>query len=104
MFNKILICADGSACALNAARVGVVVAQHFGAEVLALNVFQPPYVDPDSMGEWAVDQNLIDCVAQDQQDVIENQVGPLCKPLNIPYRVEQEKGHPVNGILHISGG
>ena len=104
MFNKIMICSDGSNCALNAVRVGAVVARHFGAEVLALNVFQPPYVEADSMRGWVIanDQNFIDRIAQYQKDAIEKQVVPLCKPLNIPCRVKQDRGHPVDGILRMA--
>jgi nucleotide-binding universal stress UspA family protein len=101
MFHKILVCSEGSADSLCAARIGASLAAHFGSEVLALNVFHMGYAE---LGVWemAIDQNTIDGFAGEQQEANEQSLEPIFKQRNITFRMKQERGRPVDSILHVA--
>jgi nucleotide-binding universal stress UspA family protein len=106
MFRRILVCADGSASAIDAAGTAASVAQRFGAEVLALNVLHSSYVDAATIGVWAiaVDQDMIDRFAKEQREAIEPIIKPIFDRLKIPFRYIQEAGleREVDAILRVA--
>jgi nucleotide-binding universal stress UspA family protein len=104
MFNKILICADGSECAQNAARAGAAIAQRFGAEVLALHVFDLSYAAPGYMGVWAIadDQETFELCMKTQRETAEKGIKPIFEEMGVPYRMLQEIDHAVDGILNVA--
>ena len=101
MFNKILVCLDGSACSLDAARMGASIAGRFGSEVLALHVF---HIDNASMGVWviAIGQDSVDNAAREEMAAIEQGIRPLFERAGAAYRMMQKTGHPVDSILHVA--
>lgn len=104
MFRKVLVCSDGSCCALAAVQAGVAIARHHEAELIVLNVFHSAYADIAEIGAWAiaVDQQMLDSCARRDKSTIEHSVRPLLDELMTPYRVLQEKGHPIQAILTIA--
>lgn len=106
MFHKILVCADGSASAIDAAGTAASVATRFGAEVVGLNVFHSSYVDPGTIGVWAIaiDQDTIDRCAKEQRDAIEPMIKPIFERMNVPFRFLQQAGHEpeVDAILRVA--
>ena len=103
MFKKILVCLDGSTSALDAMRTVSLIAEQFGSEILALNVFQTPYADPSDFGVWAIaiDQAAVERCAREQLKSLERAIAPLFEHSAILWRVIQEQGHPVDTILRV---
>lgn len=101
MFRKILVCLDGSACSLDAAQVGAALSCRFGAETLALHVFDAGFA---YMGAWAieVDQDSVDRCAREQKADIEQGVRPLFERSGAPFRMLQKWDHPVESILRVA--
>ena len=101
MFQKVLTCADGSACALAAARVGAAIARHFGGEIVALNVYQDAL---SALGAWAleIDPVAIERNAHRTKLSVERGIGPLFAEVDAPHRFLQERGHPVEAILRVA--
>ena len=104
MFKKILICADGSACALAAARAGAAIARHYAADALVLNVFDHATIGPGEIGAWAIaiDQDVIERCARETKLEVEKSIKPIFAEPATPYRSIQEIGHPVEGILCVA--
>ena len=104
MFHKILVCSDGSECALAAVRAGAAIALHYGAEITALNVFHFPYTGVAKMGAWAiaVDQAEVDRGARKEKEAVKRSVCAIFAELDTPHRVIQEFGHPVEAILRVA--
>ena len=104
MFNKILVCLDGSPSALAAARAGASLASQHNAEILGLNVFDPAFAGTPEIAAWAIaiDQNLIERRARDEKSAIERATAPIFCALDTPHRVIQEAGHPVETILRVA--
>ena len=106
MFRRILLCVDGSASAIDAAGTAASIAQHFGAEALALNVFHNSFVDPGTLGVWAIaiDQEVIDRCAKEQRDAIKPTIKPVFDRLKIPFQFIQEVGREpeVDAILRVA--
>ena len=104
MFEKILICVDGSDGSLEATQLGAAVAKHFGSEVIVLNIFSAYYADPIYMGVPAmtIDGESIDQCAREEEKVVEQRVEPIFKRLAVPYQVLQKWGHPVGCILEVA--
>jgi nucleotide-binding universal stress UspA family protein len=100
MYGKILVCVDGSACSLTAARVAALIARHCGSEVIALTVYQPS-VGPEDVGMWPIEivPARIDDCARDEKDIIALQIAPVFADLAAPHRLLQERGDPVKCIL-----
>ena len=104
MFRKILVCVDGSPRAMAAARVGAAVARHYGAEIIALNVFHHQLAGPAAISSWAIEieQSEIDRCARQEKASIEHMVCPIFSDLDTPVRIVQEIGHPVEAILALA--
>ncbi len=100
MFSKLLVCSDGSDSALFAMRAGAALAKHFGSETQILDVFNPVYIDAESVGVWGmtVGENTIAAAATSQHKAIAAQAASVFEAAGIPFTVMQELGHPVGAI------
>jgi nucleotide-binding universal stress UspA family protein len=105
MFKKILVCSDGSACALSAAKMGAMIAAHFGAEAIVLNILDYSLAVSDYIGAMtlAVDQNIIDDCAHAVRERLEAEALPLFAQRGVACRLMQEGGHPAEGALRVAG-
>src|SRR5579862_3835144 len=99
MFNKILLCSDGSHGSLQAARVAGKLAKAPGAEILALNVldllnsavfFLAPEVAPP------LDITMKD--AEEAQQCALDATGKALAEEGACFQMRKESGHPVDGI------
>lgn len=104
MFKKILVCNDGSAHAMKAARAAIDIAQRFCSEVLVLNVLAPvatvaPYV---IAVEAAPDMGEIMVEAENEQRATLACVASLFRNENIPVRTLPEIGHAVEAISRVA--
>ena len=106
MFKRVLLCADGSAGALDAAGTAAAIAQWCDSEVVALNVFHIPYADPANIGLWAIttDKHVIDRWASEQRQAVEPPIAALFHSLDLRCRFIQEAGHEaeVDAILRVA--
>ena len=106
MFHRILVCVDGSPCALNAAGTAASIARSFRSEVLALNVFHIGNAGPANIVAWALtmDQDFIERSARGQRKAVEPTIKPIFERLDVPYRFIQEAGHEaeVDAILRVA--
>ncbi|HLK57323.1 MAG TPA: universal stress protein [Chthonomonadaceae bacterium] len=102
MFQKILICADGSDQALNAVRTAAEIAQKFGSEIFVVNVFSPstvpvPFVGvPEAMVMAEADMAEY---ARQVQTAVEKSVAEILTAANVPYQTIREIGHPIDRIV-----
>ncbi len=107
MFEKILVCFDGSANAVDAAKTAASIALSFGSTVLTLNVYHRAFADPTNIGVWAlaIDQGFIEQGAKEYLETIEPSIRQVFEPLNIPLKVIQEAAHEaeVDAILRVAG-
>ena len=104
MFNKILVCNDGSTHAMKAAHAAVDIARKFGSEVLVVNVLAPvatvaPYV---IAVEAAPDMGEIMIEAETEQRTTLACVASLFRNENIPVRTLPEIGHAVEAIARVA--
>ena len=101
MFQKIIICSDGSDNALFATRAGAAIARRFDSAVQLLDVFNPIYMDAEWFGVWSLmdDQNSIIELARLQHQAIKAQAIPVLKAASIPFTTLQELGNPVGTII-----
>ena len=104
MFHKILVCSDGSDCALAAARAAAAIARRNGAELIVLNVFHFPDAGFAEMGAWAIaiDQVELDRCAREEKKAVKRSICALFAELDTPNRMIQETGHPVEVILRVA--
>ena len=100
MFQKIIVCSDGSDDALFATRAGAAIAKRFGSAMQLLDVFNPLYLDTAGLGVWSLmtDQSSISETAQLQHQAIQAQAAPVFEAAAIPFTAIQELGHPIGTI------
>ncbi len=102
MFSKILLCADGSEPALNAAYAAAEIARQFGSHVALVSVFDPPVITNPYIGFTeaplltAIDG---DCFAEETHRAIERDTGKILEDSVIAYTCRRELGHPVDRIV-----
>ena len=90
MFNKIILCTDGSEPALEATRVAVAFARRFRAEITLVNVADlvaaattyPAYYVPEAIGPSQV---AIEYAEELQQDIL-RETGCRLQQAGVPYR------------------
>ncbi len=101
MFQKIIVCSDGSDNALYATRAGVAIAKRFGSAAQLLDVINPMYMDTEGLGVWSLmtDQNSISATAELQHQAIKAQAAPMFEAAGVPFTAIQELGHPVGTIV-----
>jgi nucleotide-binding universal stress UspA family protein len=103
MLSKILVCVDGSACSLIAARSAALIARHCSSEVVVVTVFHPS-IGSNEAATWPVDiepARIADC-ARNEKEIVELQIAPIFSDLNPSYRLLQEIGDPTDAILSVA--
>lgn len=104
MFQRILLCTDGSDQALDAAKTAAELAQKFGSKVTILNVMSPSVVAPavvggmEPMAYVEVNPNFI----EEAQEAVERRTGRILEEKNVSYECRREIGHPVDRIVSVA--
>jgi nucleotide-binding universal stress UspA family protein len=104
MFKKVLVCNDGSAHAMRAARAAIGIAEKFGSEVLVTYVLSPvPSIAPYAMTmEAAPDMAELTAEAEDNQRTTLACLESLFRNENIPVRTLAERGNVHDVITNIA--
>ena len=95
MFNKILVCTDGSDCALKSAKLAADLAATCGAKVIILHVFQSPVLSDTGFAAVPLDVDEI-------HEAVLNSAAPIFEEARVPYELRRREGHPVVQILRTS--
>jgi nucleotide-binding universal stress UspA family protein len=103
MFNKILLCSDGSDCAMQAARGAARIAKACKAELVVLNVLDLLssaifYVAP----EVAPPIDVTIRYAEEAQQATLDATGQVLTEEGAHFRCRKDSGHPVDTILCIA--
>jgi nucleotide-binding universal stress UspA family protein len=102
MFQKILICTDGSDQASNAVRAAAEIAQKFGSQIFLVNVFNPtvtpvPFVGlPEAM---VIAEETLAEYATQVQDTVEKSAAEILSAAGLAYQTIRELGHPIDRIV-----
>ncbi len=101
MFQKMLICSDGSSCALHAARTGAALAQRLGCAVALINVLDTGLLggDDSKEGSLSIAGTSLEDIACSQQEAVQSSVLPLFAAVGISAQSLSERGHPVSRIV-----
>ncbi len=102
MFNRILVCSDGSEHALAATRAAASLASKYGSQVVVVTVFDPSSVRPPFLG--VVGGSLASTVddgryANEVQASVERVTGEILEERGVRYSVRRELGHPVDRLV-----
>jgi nucleotide-binding universal stress UspA family protein len=102
MFDKIMICSDGSPCATRATAFGTAFASAFHSEVVLLDVFSLLYLDTAYLGAWAIsiDPAQLQELSQQQHQAIVSRARPILDAAGVKYSALQEQGYPISSILN----
>lgn len=104
MFNKILVCSDGSNHARYAALLGADIARYFHSVVLALNVFDISVALAGETGIWTIpiSQEALELSMASERETAESVLKPIFAQFEQPYTMLQELGHPVDAIVKVA--
>lgn len=101
MFQKILLCSDGSENALRAARVAAELTKKFDASLTVLHVFEiPPALM--SVEPWMGDPSMFAPPQREVQDAVACRTGRILEEENVKYEDRHEIGNPTNEILRVA--
>ena len=111
MFNKMLLCFDGSECSEEAAHVAAAFAKPFGSQVLSLQVCHipipvstgPPFI-PMQGEAWAItmSQDMMQKYIQGRGESHTKQMQAVTEETGCEFVLKQEIGHPVDTIVHVA--
>lgn len=104
MFEKILVCSDGSENAARAGKAAAELAWKFGAEVILLNVVNPaPLLAPYSMAIEAAPNAgaIIEFAKEGQRAVLQKAAEPFAGE-GIALKTRAEMGQTVDTILSVA--
>ena len=102
MFQKVLVCSDGSPCALQAASVAADLAGKYGSQIVVLHVFAlPPALEPGIYTEGAA-IGLLFTAAEKEHHSVDTRTDEVFRNAGIPYRLLAMEGHPVGCILEVA--
>ncbi|MCW3098941.1 MAG: Universal stress protein UspA and related nucleotide-binding protein [Chthonomonadaceae bacterium] len=104
MFHKILIGSDGSVSSRNAALLASEIARRFDSETIVVNAFDISFTGAFEIGTCSLSasSDIIEKSMQSELAAAENAVKPLLAPLQPPYRMIQELGHPADVLLAVA--
>jgi nucleotide-binding universal stress UspA family protein len=104
MFQKIIVCADGSEPSLQAARAAGELAQKFGAQVLIVSVFSPtatamPFVHAPDATPYT---EIISQIGEEFHAAAQNKTEEVLKGFGIDAEARIVYGHPVDNIVGVA--
>lgn len=102
MFQKILICSDGSECALKAAAAGAEIARRMGSTVLLLHVFEIPVTPVMLEGGIGLDPALFEPPPPEVQEAVVQRTRRVLEEAGIAFVDLREVGDPAETILKVS--
>lgn len=104
VFQRILVCSDGSQEALYASRAAATLAKRFGSEVILLDVFTTCIEDLVGVDVWSppVDPATIDAMASQQHDSVLKLTRSVFSAADIPFTSLQERGSAVATIIDVA--
>lgn len=104
MFQKILVCSDGSEDALDAARTAAEIGVKFEGEMVLIIVFDPaPLLVAGALTRGAViSMETIYRAAEEAQAAIEARTGKVLEEAGARYTARYELGHPVDKIVSVA--
>lgn len=104
MYNQILVCTDGSECALRAARIAAEICLKFESKVSVLSVFFPiPMMATfGEAPESAMSMETIMCVGESQHNAIQAATGKVFQDYGVSVTPLREFGHPVESIVSVA--
>lgn len=104
MFNKILLCSDGSEGALKAAKAAGTLAEKFQASLTVLHVFQIPaeFTPLMPMTGFSLDPERLDEAAKQAREAVARHVASALEGRNVQYDFRQETGYPAEVIVQVA--
>ena len=101
MFTKMLVCSDGSPGAVNAARVGAVLAQRLGCAVALISVLDTGLLGQEdgSVSSLTIAGTSMEGIVSSRQQAAQSGVLPLFAAVGITAQSLSERGHPVAAIV-----
>lgn len=101
MFQKILVCSDGSRCALNAVRVGVRWAHRLGSTALLLDVLDPGFWGghDGANSSLSLTGTSLEGIACSQQEAVQSGAMPVFAAAGVRVQSLSERGHPVGAVV-----
>src|SRR5262245_30465697 len=104
MFKNILVCADGSEQAMEAAKAATELAKKFGSSIRIVNIFDIIASVAPYMGVWdlAVGEDTITKYAQEAQQTSAKRTGEIFHKEDLPFEVSLDWGRPADKIIEIA--
>ena len=102
MFNKILLCSDGSERSVQAAAIAADIAKCRGSRLTLLHVCPLPEVDEPFAGAPGLPKQAIEAFIKSRHlSVIHRTLGPI-KDAGVPCEILEETGHPEEVIARVA--
>ena len=102
MFQKILLCSDGSDRSLTAAMAAVELAKTYKAQLTLLNVCQVPSIEAPFPGAPSFSGHAIDVYVADMHNAVIRRTLPLIKQADLSCEILEENGNPADIIARIA--
>lgn len=104
MFQKIILCSDGSEHALKAAEAAAALAKKFDSKLVLINVFNPSVTTVPLFGtpEAAPCAEASLRYGEELQQAVAQRTGNVLKALDRPFETLLETGHPVDRIVSVA--
>jgi len=109
MFERILICSDGSEQALEAARLGCDIARRYSSRVTVLFVYDTPEALAYSalgyntlLGHGLFDPDRVKRQSEEAHRRVEEQTDPVIRESVVECEYQHAEGNPVETILQVA--
>ena len=109
MFERILICSDGSAQAIEAARLGCEIARQCSSQVTVLFVYEAPEALAYSamgyntlLGHGLFDPDRMKKQSEEAHRRVEEQTDPVFREAGVKFEYLHADGNPVETILQVA--
>jgi nucleotide-binding universal stress UspA family protein len=102
MFQKILVCSDGSDRALNAAERAAELAKLLNAHVTLLHVCQIPSVHKPFSGAPMLEGPAVEQYVRDMHRAVAERTTPVFEQACVAYDVLEETGDPADTIARVA--
>lgn len=102
MFQKMLVCSDGSPGALNAARTGAALAQRVGSAVVLINVLDTGLMGGGDKSSLSIAGSSLEGIVCSQQEAVQSSTLPVFAAAGLSVQSLSERGHPVSTIVAVA--